>query len=228
MPRSELSAPEIEAFRQRLCEVAGELFAQHGHEGVTLRVIARELGCSPMTPYRYFRDKAEIFAAVRAAAFRRLAEVQETAFESTDEPEVRLGALADAFVATARREPHTYRLMFGMTLPGGVAPRELAAGEVSGELARDRERAFEPMRRAVVLAIEDGRLAGDPDAVARLFWAGFHGLISLELAGGLPEGGHDAETSDPIRLDALVSPMEDALIEGNRPRNRRRRSRGFT
>lgn len=228
MPRSELSSPEIEAFRERLCEVAAELFAQHGHEGVTLRAIARELGCSPMTPYRYFRDKAEIFAAVRAAAFRRLAQAQEAAFESTDEPEVRLGALADAFVATARSQPHSYRLMFGMTLPGGVAPRELAAGEVSRELARDRERAFAPMRRAVEIAIEHGRLAGDPDTVGRLFWAGLHGLISLELAGALPRGGLAEPLPGPIHLDALVSPMEDALIEGNRPRIRRRRSRGFS
>ncbi len=40
---------------------------------MTLRALAAELGCSPMTPYRYFENKAELFAVVRADAFRRFA-----------------------------------------------------------------------------------------------------------------------------------------------------------
>ncbi len=39
-----------------------------------MRQLAAELGCSPMTPYRYFKDKDEILAAVRAAAFDRFSE----------------------------------------------------------------------------------------------------------------------------------------------------------
>ena len=38
-----------------------------------MRQLADDLGCSPMTPYRYFRDKDAILAAVRAAAFDRFA-----------------------------------------------------------------------------------------------------------------------------------------------------------
>lgn len=98
MPRSALSESEIETFRARLCDAAARLFAEHGFEGVTLRALARELNCSPMTPYRYFRDKAEIFSSVRATAFRRFADAQQTAFESSSDPEVRLGALADAYI----------------------------------------------------------------------------------------------------------------------------------
>lgn len=60
-----LCPEEIESFREGLCRVATRLFAERGVEGVTLRALARELGCSPRTPYRYFRNKDEIFLAVR-------------------------------------------------------------------------------------------------------------------------------------------------------------------
>ena len=44
-----------------------------------MRALAEDLGCSAMTPYRYFHDKQEILAAVRAAAFDRFADAMEKA-----------------------------------------------------------------------------------------------------------------------------------------------------
>jgi len=72
MPKN-LSAAEVDAFRIRLCEVAQHRFASEGRDGVSMRQLADALGCSPMTPYRYFRNKDEILAAVRTAAFERFA-----------------------------------------------------------------------------------------------------------------------------------------------------------
>jgi AcrR family transcriptional regulator len=69
-----LSPEDVSSFRDRLCQAAERLFAEHGPNAVTMRQLAAELGCSPMTPYRYFKDKDEILAAVRAAAFDRFSE----------------------------------------------------------------------------------------------------------------------------------------------------------
>ena len=65
------SSGEISAFRERICAAAFELFATQGYAAVTMRAIATKIGCSPMTPYRYFVNKSEIFALVSAEAFRR-------------------------------------------------------------------------------------------------------------------------------------------------------------
>ena len=54
-----------------------------GLEAVTMRQLAAELGVSPMTPYRYFGDKDDILAAVRARAFDRHAEALETAYDTS-------------------------------------------------------------------------------------------------------------------------------------------------
>ena len=73
MPRY-LTEQDIADFRAELCRVATERFARFGVEGVTMRQLAEALGCSPKTPYRYFKDKAEILATVRAQAFGRFAD----------------------------------------------------------------------------------------------------------------------------------------------------------
>ena len=70
MPRN-LSRAQVEAFRARLCAVAQERFARQGVEGVSMRQLADELGCSPMTPYRYFRNKEEIIRALFGQQFAR-------------------------------------------------------------------------------------------------------------------------------------------------------------
>ena len=78
MTRAALTQDEITSFRGEICEAATRLFAEHGYGGVTLRAISAEVGCSPMTPYRYFADKNAIFTAVRAAAFERFTEALRT------------------------------------------------------------------------------------------------------------------------------------------------------
>ena len=78
MPRY-LTDKDIADFRAELCKVATERFARHGYEGVTMRQLAEALGCSPKTPYRYFKDKADILATVRAEAFGKFADALESA-----------------------------------------------------------------------------------------------------------------------------------------------------
>src|SRR5512135_1908504 len=80
--RPSLSEAEIAAFRERLCGVAERLFAEHGFPAVSMRQLAAELGCSATAAYRYFRDKEEILAAVRTAAFDRFASRMEEASQA--------------------------------------------------------------------------------------------------------------------------------------------------
>src|SRR5471032_2368685 len=64
-----------------------------------------------MTPYRYFKDKDAILAAVRARGFDRHAEALETAYDETPE-EDRAGAIGAAYVRFALENPEAYKLMF--------------------------------------------------------------------------------------------------------------------
>src|SRR3546814_15072618 len=83
MPRI-LSEADVADFRERLCEAAEKLFAERGPEAVTMRQLAAVLGVSPMTPYRYFRDKDDILAAIRTNGFNRFAEALEKARDGAE------------------------------------------------------------------------------------------------------------------------------------------------
>lgn len=171
MPRAALTAQEIESFRQRAVEAATRLFAEHGYDAVSMRAVARAVGVSAMTPYRYFANKDELFAHVRAAAFRRFADAQQVAFDATSNPRARLRALGLAYVEHALTEPDAYRIMFELSqAPAGTYP----------ELDAQSARAFSLLVRAVEAVVQD-----DPLTAAHLAWAQVHGLVSLHLAGKL-------------------------------------------
>jgi AcrR family transcriptional regulator len=179
MSRAALTVTDVEAFRRKTVRAATRLFAARGYEAVTLRAIATELGTSPMAPYRYFANKAEIFAMVRAEAYRRFASDQETAFRGADDPVERLLRLREAYVRFALRHPDEYRVMFELHQePEDRYPR----------LAAESHRAFAALEEAVRLAVEARVLEGDATTVAHLLWASLHGVVSLHLAGKLTVG----------------------------------------
>ena len=188
MPRAALSESQIEAGRDEICAVASRLFAERGYEGVTLRAIASEMGCSPMTPYRYFADKSEIFAAVRAAAFARFGDAQAEAIADIADPSEQLHTLCRVYVAFAMEDPAAYRVMFELDQE---PPKDPALHGPEG-------RAWTVMHDTVVRACEAGVVAGDPDTVAHLYWACMHGLVSLHLAGKLQLGRDLAELIEPM------------------------------
>src|SRR5581483_11774368 len=116
MPRV-LSDTDVADFRERLCDAAERLFAEQGPDAVTMRQLAAELGVSPMTPYRYFKDKDDILAAVRTNGFNRFAQALETARASATEARARGAAVGEAYVDFAFAHPHTYKLMFDLNQP---------------------------------------------------------------------------------------------------------------
>lgn len=179
MPRAALTDEQISAHRRRIVDAATALVAEHGYEAVSMRRIARELGESPMTAYRYFEGRDEIFAALRTEAYRRFADAQLAAFRASDEPMARLLALREAYIAFALREPDAYRVMFQLDQPEPCAYPELGA---------EGERAFDYLLRAVEAAIEAGAMQGEPLTMAHLLWAQVHGMVTLHLAGKLTLG----------------------------------------
>ncbi len=146
-----------------------------------MRQLAADLRCSPMTPYRYFKDKDEILAAVRAAAFNRFSDALETAFQTGagGDPLARPQAVVRAYVDFALSEPHAYRLMFDLMQPGEAAyPNLVRAGD------RARTAMTEHLRGLL-------RAQGSEAEVqlrGHIYWSAIHGVLMLHLAGKLAPG----------------------------------------
>jgi AcrR family transcriptional regulator len=179
-----LSPEDVEEFRRRLCDAALTLFAERGIEAVTMRELAQALGVSPMTPYRYFKDKDAILAAVRAGAFERFAASLEAATARSTDPIDGSRLAGQAYIAFALDEPQAYRLMFDHNQPSeGDYP----------QLQTAMARARRTMTAHIEVMIAAGLMEGDPELIGHMFWSSLHGMLMLELTGKL------APTIDPVR-----------------------------
>jgi AcrR family transcriptional regulator len=206
MPKT-LSPDDVQQFREAMRRVAENAFATRGAQGVTMRELAKELGCSAMTPYRYFRDKDEILAMVRAAAFNRFAARLEAAAKTaagTDH-----SVVSDAYVAFAFDEPHAYRLMFDLAQQAGVYP----------ELASASQRAWRMLGEHFEQLVAAGILEGDPQLIGYAYWASLHGFTMLALANQLPlpQAQQSADAGNALTREAVFAQIRRMLRRGAQP-----------
>lgn len=194
--RPVLTDLEVAEFRADVCRVAEVLFARHGVEGVTMRQIAAELDCSPTTAYRYFRNKEEILAAVRAAAFNRFCRVIEEATASSDDPRESARNVGQAYLGFALANSDAYRMMFDVS-------QAVVTG--NAELTEALARARRCMVAYVTPLIDKGILHGDAYALGQMLWASAHGLVMLRLSGIV---------ADDTELRQLHEKTMSALVRG--------------
>lgn len=188
-----LSPTDVLQFRQRLCDLALKAFAEQGVEGMSLRGLAAAAGCSRTTPYRYFKNKADILAAVRQSEFQRMADATEEVARSESDPDKRLVALARAYLNFAMERPDAYRVMYSVNQKDE---------QRYPELVRQITRTQQPMVNAVHEAIEMGSIHGDPINIVHVLWAGLHGIISLYLSDKL-HMGRDIEELTEVMIRSL-------------------------
>ena len=194
--RPVLTDEDVAAFRADVCRVAEMLFARHGVEGVTMRQIAAELGCSSTTAYRYFKSKDEILTAVRAAAFNRFCEVIEKATRSSPDARKSARNVGQAYLGFALGSPDAYRMMFDVS-PAAVTGN----AEVTEALARARR----AMVGYLVPLIDQGLLRGEPYSLGQMLWAAAHGLVMLRLSGIV---------ADDTELRQLHETTMSAIVRG--------------
>jgi AcrR family transcriptional regulator len=191
MPRSPLSEEEIARFRERMCEVATDQFAEHGFQRVTMRALANLMGCSPMTPYRYFENKESIVSAARNRAFQRFGETLREATRIEVAPLEQLSALAHAYVGFAQREPSSYRIMFMLD------QREFTDFPMADQAGA---RIWQYVADAVRAAVDARAIEGDILTLTHAVWVVVHGIATLQLDGKLVMGrGAEVLTDEVMR-----------------------------
>ena len=92
----------ISKTRQRLVEVARDLFAHKGLEATTMNDIALASGRGRRTLYTYFRNKEEIYYAVIEEELDRLSEKMDAVAQMGTEPEQKLMTLVYSHLSNIR------------------------------------------------------------------------------------------------------------------------------
>ena len=169
-----------------LLEAALELIRKSGASAFTLREVARRAGVSHNAPYRHFRDKEDLLAALAAEGFDRLTEAMKQAAEPASGAMERFRASGRGYVDFALRNPQHFTVMFEIPWRFDLYPDTQAAGQ----------RAFGTLVRHVGECQAVGLLPeGDPLPYALLAWSMVHGVAKLATSGRLPLAGIDAVLS---------------------------------
>lgn len=193
--------------RRALVQAGLKLLADGGVDGLSLRGAAELAGVSHAAPYRHFRDKDALVAAVAEEGFRLLTRHMRDEIAAHGGSDVlgRLRAAALGYVSFAVAHPATFRTIFGgaVCAEGEQAPSSLqAAGE----------EAYRVLRELIAEGIEREKLrTGDPDQLALAAWSMVHGLGMLIIEGQLPEA-----RANPARARAATEAVVRLLETGLR------------
>lgn len=187
----------IENTKARLVRAASDLLDAGGQGAVTLRAVAEMVGVSHNAPYRHFRDRSALLAAVAERDFEVLRQAFQAGSDDLEDGGPSLRAAAMVLIAYAREHPARYRLLFSDPdlRSGGGAMEAAALGAFQAfEAIVQRCQAAGSLR-----PIETARLTG-------LIYATLHGAIDLELGGRARDakGLGSIEATLDLLLDLLA------------------------
>lgn len=178
--------------KDKLIEAAWSLLEELGPQAVTMRAVASRLGVTTPALYKHIESQETLLEALRARGWQQFG---AALFEglSAPEPDTRLTAIGERYLAYGLEHPQVYRLLF-MDQP--TAP-PLAGATHPGP-------SFQILHDRVLEARAAGSIDSehDPYVVTILLWSVVHGLVSLYVGGG---------ASRALSLDAYRALAASAL-----------------
>lgn len=184
-----------ETTKEQLVSAASRLLDSGGQSAVTLRAVAEQVGVSHNAPYRHFRDRSALLAAVAERDFIHLRQAFEYAGDRPD-AEVSLRNAATALIDYAREHNARYRLLF--------SDPELSPEQCLRDAAMASFQAFSLIvsrcqQEGILPPVEQVSLTG-------LIYAALHGAIDLEL------GGRASGSKGLDNIEATASLLFDLIM----------------
>jgi AcrR family transcriptional regulator len=184
--------------RRALIDASVRLIGESGPDGFTLREVARRAQVSHAAPYRHFRDKSDLLAAVAEQGFADLRLAVAGAVAQGRTPPERLRRSGAAYVTFALEHTAHFRVMFGVELD----PERHASARATAEAA------FEDLVAVVAECQSAGVLAaGQTRKKARVAWSLVHGIAHLTI-------GRQLLLRTREDVARFVGSATDALVEG--------------
>ena len=192
-------------------EHADAQIKQGGPAALSLNGIAKAMGMSGPSMYRYFAARDELLATLVTESYEDLADTltQAASDASRRAPEQRLYAVIKASREWALANPHRYRLVFGSSYGSGaldperIIPPSNRAMNVILDAIADLKAPEQPgpvtdatltreLTQWGTRASHDRTLGPDVLLLGLLAWTRMHGIISLEIEGVFDQVGVDA------------------------------------
>jgi len=176
--------------REALLNAALRLISEVGPTAFTLREVARRAGVSHNAPYRHFRDRDELMAAVSTQGFGELTQAMLEAGGQERDALARLKLAGLAYVSFALRRPEHFTVMFDAPTSKPAEKPCFPPAKMRNkypEAAEAAEQSFRTLLNFVAACQHEGTLpAGATLQLALRAWSMVHGIAKLAITGRLP------------------------------------------
>ena len=177
--------------RRAILDESRHLLVAEGYDNLSMRKIARAVGCSATSIYLHFENKDALIHALIDEGMEKLHE-QLAAASDEPAPQARLNDLAHAYVRFGLDNPEYYQVMFQLH------PQRMERYPV--ENYRRARRNLELHAEALADGVKIGVFRMEsPDTGAHVLWSALHGLVSLLLAERV-----DVKVADEAFIEAAV------------------------
>jgi len=172
-PRDET---QIDAMRERIAETAQRLFKDEGFAAVSMRRIATDVGCTPMTLYAYYDGKTDILRQLWSNVFDDAFGAVARARARFKAPRAQLKAAALAYVTYWLAHPEHYRMVF---MTEGVTQGDVSVFVEGSPVAAKFQSLLEPLAAASGLAFTDPAFKPKADCLICSLHGIAHCLITI-------------------------------------------------
>ena len=166
--------------REQIIRCACALYLSEGLGGLSMRKLAKCVGCTAPALYRHYESKEAVMQDVVAEAYRLFAEYLYRALAGST-PQERFQMAGQSYLDFAMEHPALYEVLYVPLDLLGIQPGH---GEEAGQAACAVGQFWSDRVRELMDAGFMHR--GDPHAVSLTLWAHGHGLISIYHRGLLP------------------------------------------
>jgi AcrR family transcriptional regulator len=198
--RPTVGAPTTD-LRSAILDAARHLLVVAGYREVSMRDVARRVGCSVSSIYLYFANKDALIHALIDEGFGRWYEAQLLAESGASTAREKLERTCRAYIQFGVENPEYYEIMF-MFHPGRM-------GRYPKELYRRARRSMDHLAGVLAeYAPSLGSASGEEAHVAAAaVWSTLHGVTSTLLTGRL-----DARIDRGKYVEAAVEYMMNGVV----------------
>ncbi len=164
--------------RERILSCACELYLEDGFDGFSMRKLARQVGVTAPALYRHFEGKEDLLLEIVMEGYRTQVQYLYEALGG-ETPAERFRRAGKAYVRFALEHPRYYEILYAW---GQILGLDDPPEEIAGLLRAIQQFWMDRVRECMDAGV---LRPGDPEIVARTFWALTHGMISIHQKGML-------------------------------------------